>query len=251
MAAAADFATTLHQVAQAIVTVLAVINPVVCGSIFLTLTPDLESRQKRWAAVHAALSILVILVASALIGRHVLGRFRHFIGCVQDRWRSHHRVYGIRYVGRRAEDRSSAAVLRGWHRCADLAHAAHHVCRWPGDDYRRGDIGGRPYAGWFAAVRTCGLDGRRRRNVRRLAACQSAGITCQPEHAGHRHAIYGAHCDGHGHAIRADRIQGVYAFVAGASKNIHSLGRRKRANAAGAITSGIKPFGAGHCRCEF
>jgi multiple antibiotic resistance protein len=75
MAAGANFDTTLHQMVQAILTVLAVINPVVCGSIFLTLTPNLEARQKRWAAVHAALSILVILVASALIGRHVLGVF--------------------------------------------------------------------------------------------------------------------------------------------------------------------------------
>jgi len=75
MAAGADFGTTLHQIAQAILTVLAVINPVVCGSIFLTLTPNLESRQKRRAAVRAALSILVILVASAFIGLHVLSVF--------------------------------------------------------------------------------------------------------------------------------------------------------------------------------
>jgi multiple antibiotic resistance protein len=75
MAAGANFDMTLHQMAQAILTVLAVINPVVCGSIFLTLTPDLESRQKRGAAVHAALSILIILVASALIGLHVLSVF--------------------------------------------------------------------------------------------------------------------------------------------------------------------------------
>jgi multiple antibiotic resistance protein len=75
MTAGADFGTTLHQMAQAILTVLAVINPVVCGSIFLTLTPDLESRQKRRAAVHAALSIFIILVASALIGLHVLSVF--------------------------------------------------------------------------------------------------------------------------------------------------------------------------------
>jgi len=75
MTAGADFGTTLHQMALAILTVLAVINPVVCGSIFLTLTPDLESRQKRGAAVHAALSILIILVASALIGLHVLSVF--------------------------------------------------------------------------------------------------------------------------------------------------------------------------------
>jgi len=75
MADGTNFDTSLHQMVQAIVTVLAVINPVVCGSIFLTMTPNLESRQKRHAAVHVALSILLILVASAFVGLHVLGVF--------------------------------------------------------------------------------------------------------------------------------------------------------------------------------
>jgi small neutral amino acid transporter SnatA (MarC family) len=57
---------------QAIVTVLAVINPVVRGSILLTLTPKRVSAKRRWAAVKVALSILVILVTSALIGLQVL-----------------------------------------------------------------------------------------------------------------------------------------------------------------------------------
>jgi len=65
----------LHQMVQAVVTVLAVINPVVCGSIFLTLTPGLSPSQKRRAAVKVALSILIILVASAVIGLKVLGIF--------------------------------------------------------------------------------------------------------------------------------------------------------------------------------
>jgi multiple antibiotic resistance protein len=64
-----------HQMLQAIVTVLAVINPVVCGSIFLTLTPELVPAGRRWAAVRVAISILVILVTSALIGLKVLGVF--------------------------------------------------------------------------------------------------------------------------------------------------------------------------------
>lgn len=67
--------TSLHQVVQAIVTVLAVVNPVVCGAIFLTLTSKLETRQKWQAAVKVALSILVILVASSLIGLKVLSIF--------------------------------------------------------------------------------------------------------------------------------------------------------------------------------
>lgn len=65
----------LHQMVQAVVTVLAVINPVVCGSIFLTLTPRFLPAQRRWAAVRVALSILIILVASALIGLKVLSVF--------------------------------------------------------------------------------------------------------------------------------------------------------------------------------
>jgi multiple antibiotic resistance protein len=65
----------LHQMVQAVVTVLAVINPVVCGSIFLTLTPKFLPAQRRWAAVRVALSILIILVASALIGLKVLSVF--------------------------------------------------------------------------------------------------------------------------------------------------------------------------------
>jgi multiple antibiotic resistance protein len=66
---------SLHQIVQAIVTVLAVINPVVCGSVFLTLTPQLLPEQRRRAAVRVTLSILVILVASALIGLKILSVF--------------------------------------------------------------------------------------------------------------------------------------------------------------------------------
>jgi multiple antibiotic resistance protein len=71
----ANYDVSLHNAVQAIVTVLAVINPVVCGSIFLTLTPKLSPSQKRRAAVKVALTVLIILVASALIGLKVLGIF--------------------------------------------------------------------------------------------------------------------------------------------------------------------------------
>jgi multiple antibiotic resistance protein len=71
----ASLAASLHQMVQAVVTVLAVINPVVCGSIFLTLTPKLAVAQRRWAAVKVALSILIILVTSAVVGLKVLSIF--------------------------------------------------------------------------------------------------------------------------------------------------------------------------------
>src|SRR5262249_36191840 len=66
----------LHDMAQAIVTVLAVINPVVCGSIFLTLTPQLAPAKRRGAAGRATLALLIILVAAALIWVKVLSVFR-------------------------------------------------------------------------------------------------------------------------------------------------------------------------------
>jgi len=70
-----NFDAVVHQMVQAVVTVLAVINPIVCGSIFLTLTPSLAPAQRRWAAAKVAFSILIILVASALIGLKVLAIF--------------------------------------------------------------------------------------------------------------------------------------------------------------------------------
>ena len=65
----------LHQFLQAIVTVLAVINPVVCGSLFLTLTPNLTAPERRREAAKVALNILIILMGSALVGLKVLSIF--------------------------------------------------------------------------------------------------------------------------------------------------------------------------------
>jgi multiple antibiotic resistance protein len=67
--------TNLHQILQAIVTVLAVINPVVCGSLFLTLTPTLTAPQRRREAAKVAVNILVLLTGSALVGLKVLSIF--------------------------------------------------------------------------------------------------------------------------------------------------------------------------------
>ena len=46
-----NFDGSVQDIAQAIVTVLAVINPVVCGAIFLILTPKLTPQERRWRAV--------------------------------------------------------------------------------------------------------------------------------------------------------------------------------------------------------
>jgi hypothetical protein len=46
-----SFGVSFHQMLQAIVTVLAVIIPVVCASIFLSLTPKLAPGQRRQTAL--------------------------------------------------------------------------------------------------------------------------------------------------------------------------------------------------------
>ena len=71
----ADPDVNLHQMSKAIVTVLAVINPVVCGSIFLTLTSTLTPTKRLWAAGRAAFSILIVLVASSFVGIKLLSIF--------------------------------------------------------------------------------------------------------------------------------------------------------------------------------
>ena len=71
----AETGASFHNTVQAIVTVLAVINPVVCGTIFSAQTAGLRPAIKQWAAIRVALSILIVLIASALIGLKVLGVF--------------------------------------------------------------------------------------------------------------------------------------------------------------------------------
>ena len=67
--------TDLHQILQAIATVLAVINPVVCGSLFLSLTPGLTVAERQRAAAKVAVNIIIILIGSALIGLKILSIF--------------------------------------------------------------------------------------------------------------------------------------------------------------------------------
>jgi hypothetical protein len=202
-----NFDVNLHHMVQAIVTVLAVINPVVCGSIFLTLTPRLALPQRRRAAVKVALSILVILVTSALIGLKVLSIF----GISLDVFR----IVGgmiIAYMG------------------FDMLSGRHTVGQAPPSDddvdassslaplimFAAGPgtiIGGGPHARWFPR------DSNRRRadwcsgHVRGFASCHRAGVASWQEHAGHGHPLHGAHCGLHGHAVRTDRSEGVLAHL--------------------------------------
>ena len=60
---------------QAIVTVLSLMNPVVCGVIFVGLESDRSGAQKVQDATRAALAVMTILWLSALFGARVLSLF--------------------------------------------------------------------------------------------------------------------------------------------------------------------------------
>jgi multiple antibiotic resistance protein len=66
---------TLEQHLQAIVTVLSLVNPLVCGTMFAQIEAGQTPATRLGDATKAALAVLVILVAAALVGARVLRIF--------------------------------------------------------------------------------------------------------------------------------------------------------------------------------
>ena len=207
-----NFDANLHHMVQAIVTVLAVINPVVCGSIFLTLTPKLALAQRRWAAVKVALSILIILVTSALVGLKVLSIFNisldafRIVGGMIIAYMGFDMLSGRHTVGQApppdgdVDAPSSLAPLimfaagPGTITAVVTLAAVHTPDSLPITAIAAAVIGA---AVTFAAL---------------LLAIQ-IGVASRPKHAGHSHPLHGAHRGIHGNAVRADRPEGVLAHL--------------------------------------
>ena len=66
---------TVHDSLQAIATVLALINPVMCGAIFAQLEGTRPAKALLADATRSALTVLVILVLAALVGVRILDLF--------------------------------------------------------------------------------------------------------------------------------------------------------------------------------
>tara|TARA_R100000027_G_scaffold63204_2_gene55739 strand:+ start:2610 stop:3227 length:618 start_codon:yes stop_codon:yes gene_type:complete len=64
-----------EQIFQAVITLTALINPVVCAAIFSRCTQGLPPEQKRIEALVGVLSIGSILIISAVAGTHILKAF--------------------------------------------------------------------------------------------------------------------------------------------------------------------------------
>jgi multiple antibiotic resistance protein len=65
----------MQQHFQAIVTVLSLVNPLICGAMFAQIEAGQTSATRFADATKAALTVLVILVIAALVGAKVLQVF--------------------------------------------------------------------------------------------------------------------------------------------------------------------------------
>jgi multiple antibiotic resistance protein len=68
-------ATSLHAIAQDIVALLAITNPLGAVPVFLNITARLSLAERRRAAVEAPLAVLIILTIAAVIGKPILRAF--------------------------------------------------------------------------------------------------------------------------------------------------------------------------------
>jgi len=186
----ADSNVSLHQIVQAIVTVLAVINPGVCGSIFLTLTPRLLPEQRWRAAVRVTLSILIILITSALIGLKILSVFNISLDVFK--------IVGgmiIAYMG--------FDMLRGGQTVAQAPPTEGNAAAWFSDDRgsRRSD--------WRSSY------------VGEFASCYQVRVAYWSRHTVRGHPLHGANCGIDGDGVCADGLEGVLQrLMASAKKEI-------------------------------
>src|SRR5262245_12419904 len=65
----------MQQHLQAIVTVLSLVNPLICGAMFAQIEAGQDSAPRLADATKAALAVLIILVIAALVGARVLQIF--------------------------------------------------------------------------------------------------------------------------------------------------------------------------------
>jgi hypothetical protein len=147
----------MQQHLQAIVTVLSLVNPLICGAMFAQIEAGQARTTQFGDATKAALAVLVILVIAALVGARVLQVF----GVSLDAFSGLDRVH---YVTRRfstgPRDQEPETV----------ANAGDLVRGKSGHDYRGHHDCRRPYEASPAGHGTCRGGGGHGRNVDHDAA---------------------------------------------------------------------------------
>ena len=198
--------TRMEQHLQAIVTVLSLVNPLICGVMFAQIEAGQTHAVRITDATRAALAVLVILLVAALAGARVLQIF----GVSLDAFS----IAGggvLTWIGFSMLRGNSpqARPLEGW-RCREtVAHAGDLVRGEPRHDYRSHHA--RCCACEAGAAGHCTRRGRgsRGRNVGCHAAYgprrASRKWRGQPA-ARHGDAVYGIDRPRYGRAVRVDRL---------------------------------------------
>src|SRR5262249_41976300 len=65
----------MQQQLQAIVTVLSLVNPLICGAMFARIEAERSTLERRGDAIKVTLAVVIILSGAALIGTHLLHLF--------------------------------------------------------------------------------------------------------------------------------------------------------------------------------
>jgi multiple antibiotic resistance protein len=65
----------MQEYIRAVMTLWAVINPVICGALLLRIDPGASSKHRLYDATKGALAVLIILLLSAVLGRYILQAF--------------------------------------------------------------------------------------------------------------------------------------------------------------------------------
>src|SRR5262249_33352446 len=122
----------MQQHLQAIVTVLSLINPLICGAMFAQIETGQTNATRLSDATKAALAVLVILVLAALVGARVLQIF----GVSLDAFS----VAGggvLAWIGFTMLRGNSAPASSNCYGPETFAHAAYPFCSEPRHDYWR------------------------------------------------------------------------------------------------------------------
>ena len=124
----------MEQHLQAIVTVLSLVNPLICGVMFAQIEVGQTRAVRITDATKAALAVLIILLVAALAGARVLQIF----GVSLDAFS----IAGggvLTWIGfsmLRGNSPQAKRTLEGWRRRETFAHALDLVRGEPGHDYR-------------------------------------------------------------------------------------------------------------------
>ena len=193
---------------QAIVTVLSLVNPVVCGAMFARIEANRPPVERRADAMKVALAIVVILTVAALIGTRLL----HLFGVSLDAFMGGRRRPGMDgFFNAQRSGIIVTGVTRSTFESWGVTDALDSVRGKPGDDHRSNYTFRCPYTVGFSSHRP---DGSRSGKCFDVAGHGARRSRCPPKRwtwicARLDYALHGADRPVHGGSVCAYRTAPV------------------------------------------